>query len=218
MNVPPITLVIADDHPMFRGGLRQAINVHSDLSVVAEASDGEEALNAILRWKPRIAVLDMQMPVKKGLDVLKELSVQESDTDVIILTMHDEEEIFNRAIDLGVMGYVLKESAVTDIIDSIRTVASGRQYISPSISGYLIRRTNRSAHSTDVSSLLAELTTMQRKVLQLIAENKTSKEIAGRLFISPKTVERHRSNLCDKLGISGNNALLKFVIEHKHLM
>lgn len=218
MTTPLITLVIADDHPLFRSGLKQAIESDGGFSILFEASDGAQALEAIMNLKPHVAILDMHMPKMKGLDVLKELSRAGSDTDVIMLTMHDEEEVFNRAIDLGVMGYVLKESAVSDIIDSIRAVAAGRQYISPTIAGYLVKRTKQSTLAADTKTKISELTTMQRKVLQLIAENKTSKEIADLLFISPKTVERHRSNLCDKLGISGNNALLKFVIEHRNLL
>lgn len=218
MNQPNITLIIADDHPLFRGGLKQAIESHKEFSILSEASDGAQALDAIRKHSPRIAIVDMHMPQMNGLEVLKELSKEESSTDVIMLTMHDEEELFNRAIDLGVMGYVLKESAVSDILDSIRTVADGKQYISPSIAGYLVKRMKRPGASTDTGTKLSELTVMQRKVLQLIAENRTTKEIARQLFISPKTVERHRSNICDKLDISGNNALLKFVIEFKSLL
>lgn len=218
MNTTKITLIIADDHPLFRSGLKQAIEANKEFSVLFEATDGEQALDAIEKYSPRIAILDMHMPKMNGLDVLRAVSKNESDTDVIMLTMHNEEELFNRAIDLGVMGYVLKESAVSDIMDSIRTVAMGKQYISPSIAGFLIKRTKRPSISSDTQTQLSELTVMQRKVLQLIAENKTTKEIASILFISPKTVERHRSNICDKLDISGNNALLKFVIEHKNLL
>ena len=218
MKTQNITLVIADDHPLFRSGLRQAIELNKEFSILAEASDGEEALKNIIHHNPQIAVLDMDMPKLKGLDVLKQLSKEKSDTDVIILTMYDEEDMFNRAIDLGVMGYVLKENAVSDIIDSIRAVASGKQYISPSISGYLITRTKKVNEGADTKAGISALTVMQRKVLQLISENKTTKEIANLLFLSPKTVERHRSNICDKLNITGNNALLKFVIEHKNLL
>jgi DNA-binding NarL/FixJ family response regulator len=218
MKTQNITLVIADDHPLFRSGLRQAIESNNEFSILAEASDGEEALKNILHHNPQIAILDMDMPKLKGLDVLKQLSKEKSDTDVIILTMYDEEDMFNRAIDLGVMGYVLKENAVSDIIDSIRSVASGKQYISPSICGYLITRTKKVNTGADTKAGISALTVMQRKVLQLISENKTTKEIANMLFISPKTVERHRSNICDKLNITGNNALLKFVIEHKNLL
>lgn len=214
----PITITIADDHPMFLHGLRQAIESEKDFQLLQESRNGEQALHAIETFRPKIAVLDMDMPKMKGLDVLKELSMRKIETDVIILTMYDQEDMFNKAIDLGVMGYVLKDSAVNDIIDCIRTVASGKQYISPAISGFLVKRTKKVNEGTDAKFGLSELTTMQRKVLKLISENKTSKEIAELLFISPKTVERHRSNICDKLNITGNNALLKFVIEYKNLL
>ncbi|MFA6468514.1 MAG: response regulator transcription factor [Bacteroidota bacterium] len=213
-----IRLIVADDHPMFLHGLCQAIETEPTFEVLKSCRDGDEALRAIDEHRPDIAVLDMDMPKRKGLDVVKELSRRNIDTDIIILTMYDQEDLFNMAIDLGVMGYILKDSAVADIIDCVRTVAGGAQYITPTISGYLIKRSKRIDLSSDVRSGISQLTTMQRKVLHLIAQNNTSKEIAELLFISPKTVERHRSNICDKLGITGPNALLKFVIEHKAIL
>jgi len=217
MKPEPISIVIADDHPLFRHGLCQAIEPHKEFIVVAEAGDGEQALAAILHHSPRIAILDMHMPKLSGMDVLKELNKRDSSTDVIVLTMHNEEDIVHRAIDLGVMGYVLKESAVKDILECLHAVAGGRQYISPTIAGYLIKRT-QPARAIDAAGKIADLTPMQYKVLRLIAENKTTKEIADLLYISPRTVERHRANICDKLSISGNNALLRFVLENKSLL
>jgi two-component system response regulator DegU len=214
----PITVTIADDHPMFLYGLRQAIEQEKDFLLLQESRNGEQALRAIETFHPQIAVLDMDMPKRNGLEVLKELSKRNIDTDIVILTMYDQEDMFNKAVDLGVMGYVLKDSAVNDILDCLRTVASGKQYISPSIAGFLVKRTKKVSVGTDTRIGLSELTAMQRKVLKLIAENKTTKDIAEILFISPKTVERHRANICDKLSISGNNALLRFVLENKSLL
>jgi DNA-binding NarL/FixJ family response regulator len=213
-----ITLIIADDHPVFRRGLIQVLESDPALRISAEVGNGEEALAAIERHQPDIAVLDIDMPKMNGLEVMKALKKRQLSVSVIVLTMYDEERMFNKALDLGVMGYVLKESAVSDILQSVKTVASGKHFISPSISDFLVRRSRGQVPNVGVHGTLSDLTPSERRILRLISENKTSKEIAEELSISIHTVENHRAHICDKLNITGNNALLRFALEHKSLL
>lgn len=213
-----ITLVIADDHPLFRRGLIQVLQSDSSLEIKAEASNGEEVLAAIEHYKPEIAIIDIDMPKMNGLEVIKELNKRKLAVKVIVLTMYEEERMFNKAIDLGIYGYVLKESAVSDILQSVQIVAAGRQFISPSISDYLIRRSTQMQPHSDFNSLIANLTLSERRIIRLISENKTTREIAAELSVSVNTIENHRSNICHKLKITGNNALLRFALENKSLL
>ncbi|MFH1194773.1 MAG: response regulator transcription factor, partial [bacterium] len=140
---------------------------------------------------------------------------KKSATKIIFLTMHKEEDVFNKALDLGVMGYILKESASEDIIECIKTVAENKHYISPIISEYLINRVSCSAVS---KNKIDKLTHTEKNILKMISDKKTSKEIAETLFISIRTVENHRTNICNKLELHGNNSLLLFAVENKHLL
>jgi len=134
---------------------------------------------------------------------------------VVFLTMHKEESIFNEAIEAGAVGYVLKDAAAREIADAIRVTAGGNSYVSPVISSYLLRRAARASALLREKPRLEQLTPAERKILRLIAEGKTSKEVAGELSISYRTVENHRANICAKLGLSGTNSLLRFVLEHR---
>ncbi len=188
------------------------------MKVIGEVGDGEAAISAIEEQKPDLAILDIDMPGLNGLEVMKALARKKLDLDVIILTMYDDEQMFEKAMELGAMGYVLKESAVNDIVQCIKTVASGKYYISPSISGFLLRERSSPASRDRSLSFLADLTPGERKVLKLVSENKTSRQIADELFISIKTVEHHRSNICKKLNLQGNNALLRFALGNKSII
>lgn len=210
-----ITIVIADDHPVFRQGLRQIIEAKNGLSVIGEAADGEAALAATRQLQPHVAVLDINMPKLRGFDVARELRREGSQTQIIFLTMYDDERMFNEALNTGALGYLLKDSAISDIVESIRAVAAGRHFITPSISGYLVNRSSRSQSLQDKRPSLTDLTPAEMRILKLIAENHSSKEIAEQLFISYRTVENHRANICQKLGLHGSNALVRFALEHK---
>jgi DNA-binding NarL/FixJ family response regulator len=209
------SIVIADDHPIFREGLRKVIEHDHGGRVIAEAGDGETALRLIRERKPDIAVLDVVMPGLNGLKVARQIQREHLTVAVVFLTMFKEEDMFNEAMDAAAKGYVLKENAVSDIIGCLRSVASGQYFISPAISHLLVRRTERSRGLASQTSGLSSLTPSERRILNLIARGKTSKEIATELFISPKTVENHRQNIAGKLEIHGNNALLKFALENK---
>lgn len=208
-----IRIIIADDHPIFRGGLRQIISADLSIEIIGEAENGEKALEIIQELKPDIAVLDIDMPKKTGLDVIREL--KDSNTKIIFLTMYAEEDIFDEAMDLGIKGYVLKDSAVNDIIECILSVNEDNYYISPNVSNLLVNRRNKSKNLIKKNPELGNLTKTERNILRFISENKTSKEIAEVLFLSHRTVENHRTNISNKLNLKGSHSLLKFAIENK---
>jgi DNA-binding NarL/FixJ family response regulator len=210
-----IRVLIADDHPVVRQGLRQTIETDRGLKIVGEAGDGGVALEQIKTLLPEVAVLDIDMPVKDGFAVATAIREEKLPVAIIFLTIHREEELFQAAMDMGVKGYVLKDSATTDIIVGIKTVAGGQPYISPSLSAYLINRRARSIALIKEKPGIQDLTSMERRVLKLIAEDKTSKEIAKELFISHRTVETHRTNISRKLELHGSLALIKFAVAHK---
>jgi DNA-binding NarL/FixJ family response regulator len=211
------TILIADDHPIFRKGLAEVISSGSEYSVIAECGDGVSALRMIKELNPDIALLDIQMPKMTGFEVLKVVNEAQLTTNVIFLTMHSEENIFEKAMDLGAKGYLLKESVTDDILTCLKIVLAGRFYVSGSISDYLVRLTSKLKAGNERTGI-QKLTSTEMKVLKLIAEKLSSKEIAERLFVSVRTVENHRNNICIKLDLHGANALLPFAIENKHLL
>lgn len=213
--VNKISIIIADDHPIVRQGLRQAIEKDKRLIVIAEAGDGQEAIEIIKGHQPQIAILDIDMPVMNGFDVARWICEKEIPTDMIFLTMHHDEDIFNEAIDLGAKGFVLKDSAVIDIVDCINSVAQNVHYISHQLTSFLINRSKRAIQLSEKQPSINDLTSMERRVLKMIAENLTSIEIAKKLFISPRTVDKHRSNISQKLNLQGSNSLLKFALMNK---
>jgi DNA-binding NarL/FixJ family response regulator len=210
-----ITVIIADDHPILRRGLRQVIEGDAGLRVLAEADDGEQALKLIQELKPKVAVLDIDMPKLDGFGAARELRKRGIEIQTIFLTMHSEEDLFNEALELGALGYILKDSAIADIVAAIKAVAAGKSYVTASLTSYLLNRARKAETKAQSRSVLDELTPAERRILKLIAEYKTTKEIADQLFISNRTVDNHRANICQKLGVTGTNALLKFVVENK---
>lgn len=215
---PVITVVIADDHPIFRAGLRQVLEADAALGVAGEAGDGDEALAAIESIRPDLAVLDIDMPGRDGLDVTRALRDRRSTTRVILLTLHTDAWFLNKALDAGVHGYVPKESAVTEIAGAIKCVHAGREYVSPVLSGMLIERSRRTDALAKELPALDRLTPTEMKVLKLVAEIKTTKEIAEALCISPRTVEHHRTSLTTKLDLHGAQALTKFAVKYQSVL
>ncbi|MCL4551360.1 MAG: response regulator transcription factor [Bacteroidetes bacterium] len=210
-----ISVVIADDHPLFRAGVKQCIDDDPSMFFVAEACNGEEALELIHKHNPDIAVLDIQMPKLSGLAAAQKLKEESSRTSVILLTMFNDQNIFFKAIDQDVKGYVLKDAAVNDIVKAIHSVAEGKYYLSPELSGLLVsyRKTNQSKLNVHPSVQL--LTSTERHILLLISELKSNKEIADELFVSKRTIENHRTNIAKKLGLTNTNGLLKFAVNNK---
>lgn len=210
-----ITIIIADDHPIVRRGLRQTIEAEKGLSIVAEAEDGQTALKAIMEFQPQIAILDIDMPELDGFAVARAVHENNLETEIIFLTIHRDEIMFNEAIDLGAKGYVLKQSVPEDIINCIKTVAQSQYCASPSLTTFLINRQRRSLELGETKPTIKDLTRSEKRILKMIADDKTTKVIADELCISPTTVEKHRANICRKMELKGSYALLRFALKHR---
>jgi DNA-binding NarL/FixJ family response regulator len=206
-----IKIIIADDHHIFRKGILSIVKDDESIEVIGEASNGEEALQLIEKLAPHIALLDIDMPVMSGLEAARKIRSERSKTKVVVLTIHKDKEYFDEAMELDIKAYVLKESISNDLIDCIKEVAAGNYYISPSISGYLVQKGNPKKKENE----LDKLTSAEKQVLKLISQNKTSSQIAEELFRSVRTIENHRNNICKKLGLSGQNALLLYAYDNK---
>lgn len=207
--------MIVDDHPLFRQGLRQAISGDPRFEVVGEADNGQTALKRISELQPEVAVLDLNLPGLNGLDVAAELRARKLKVSVVILTMLKDEQTFNKALSLGIHGYVLKENAAEEILNCIAAVSRNEAYVSPSLTDFLLRRRSRVESLASHKPGLDDLTIAEKRILKRVALGKTNKEIAAELFISPRTVESHRANICEKLELAGANRLLQFALENR---
>ena len=208
-------IFLADDHPLLREGLRKVIEREAGMEVVGEADDGEQALLLITQSRPEVAILDIEMPKLSGFEVARAIRERRLPVEIVFLTMHKDEDIFNKALDAGAKCFVLKDSAVMEIVGCIKAAVKGEHYISPAVSSYLVNRGARADSLARQNPTLRDLTETEQRILRLISEYKTSKEIAGELGVSHRTVENHRTNISNKLQLHGSHALLKFALEHK---
>ncbi len=210
-----VNIFIADDHPIFRKGLEEVIMKEEHFNVVGSAGDGETAYEEIKRLNPDIAVIDIEMPKMNGLEVIQRIHDDALPVYCIVLTMYQEEAIFDKALDLGVRGYLLKDSAIADILKGIEVVSLGQYYISPSLTSRALK--SHPAVSQNIGQRLGidKLTATEREVLSLIAQSLSSKQIAESFHVSVRTVENHRYNMVHKLGLSGNYSLLRFALDNK---
>jgi DNA-binding NarL/FixJ family response regulator len=211
MPIPLVTrILIADDHSIVRSGLKKVLDSKPDMEVVDEAEDGHEAVEKALKEDVHLAILDVSMPRKTGIQAAAELHKRKPELRVLMLSMHDSEQFLFEALKAGASGYVLKSGADTDIVDAVRAAMRGDSYLYPSAVTAIVRdyveRGGRGEEQFDV------LTPRELEVLKLIAEAHTSKEIANELFISIKTVERHRQNILDKLGMRDRVELTRYAI------
>ncbi len=211
MNQDGIKFILADDHPLVRQGLRQAIETETAFRVIAEAGDGQTALDLIDVHQPHVVVLDVDMPSLDGFGVAHEINRRNLNIIVVFLTFHGEEEYLNEALETGAKGYLLKDNAVADVIACLKTVVAGGIYIAPALSIHLVNR----VRSAPRVSTLDQLSPTEKQILKLLAEYKTSKEIAKEIGISPHTVSTHRANIALKLDLRGSHALMKFALERK---
>lgn len=210
-----IRVLLADDHPLIRMGLRTVLDASTDVTVVAEAENGTKALEQIHALVPDVAVLDLEMPGQDGIEVALAIQHARLPVKAVLLTAHRTPGLVNRALDSGLLGYVLKDSAVTEILDCVRQVHAGYHYVSPQLSTLLVSRRNRATALAAATPGLAALTPTERDVLARVAQGQTSREIGERMFISHRTVEHHRANIAEKLNLRGANALMRFAIAHR---
>ncbi|MBK9331525.1 MAG: response regulator transcription factor [Ignavibacteria bacterium] len=213
-----IKLIFADDHPIFRNGLKNLIIEDHEIDFLGEAENGEKALTLISEFKPDIALLDIDMPKMTGLEVLKEINKNKVKVRVIFLSVYASEDIFDEAMELGISGYVLKDGAVNEILECIHKVYDGEYYISPAVSNLFINRRDKIKRLETDKPALSNLTKTEMIILKYISQKMTSKEIAEELFISIKTVENHRTNISNKLGLKGSHSLLTFAIENRAVL
>ena len=206
---------MADDHPIFRSGLRQIIEEDNNIEILGEADNGQAALELIDKFKPDIVLLDIDMPVKTGLDVMRELSKRERIPKVIFLTVYADEDMYDEGVELGISGYVLKDSAISEITECIYKVYDNKYYISSSVSDLLLNKKSKTNKDTGQETLTDMLTRSELIILKLIAEGNTTRGISEILGISFKTAENHRANISSKLRLKGANSLVKFAIEHR---
>ena len=213
-----IRIIFADDHPTFRLGLKQMVSSNPGFTVVGEAGNGAEALELIRDLQPEIAVVDWNMPDIDGLALLGQVRREQLPTRIIILTMHNEERIVNRAVEAGVNGFVLKDHAVEDILECLEKVRSGRTFLSPAVAHHVLQRRVRQADLLQERPGLDQLTPTERRVMTGVSRGQSSKEIAAEMSISPRTVETHRRNICEKMGLHGSHSLMQFAMEHRDLL
>jgi DNA-binding NarL/FixJ family response regulator len=203
---------LADDHAVVRDGLRALLEAEGDLIIVAEAADGLEALDLVRRHHPDVLLLDLVMPGMNGLEVARQAPQVSPRTKIVVLSMHADEAYVVQALTAGALGYVLKRSTGGELVHAIREVLAGRRYLSAPLNDSLIEAYLRKLRA-DQSDPFGALTTREREVMQLAAEGHTSGEIAQRLVISPRTVEMHRANMMQKLGLHSHADLVRYAIQ-----
>ncbi len=212
-------LLLADDHPIFRKGLKALIQDHFQDWVVDEADNGEDAINKLALGKFQIAILDIDMPRKSGIDVLRRIKENQIPTRPIILTMHNDELFFNEAFDQGAIGFLVKEDSSLEIVECLENVMANTPFVSKKLSHFLRNRKNFTSKMNAIKESIRSLSNAEYNTLKLVALNKTSKEIAELLFVTEKSVENYRSRICKKLDLTGgSNTLYKWCVEHKELI
>jgi DNA-binding NarL/FixJ family response regulator len=212
-------LLIADDHPIFRKGLKDILQDNFPHTKIIECDNGARALETIEKECPDISILDINMPEMNGLDVCKQVMKKKINTRVIILTMYREKEMIRKAMLSGASGYILKDNAVDEIILCINKVAANEKFIGPALQPYYSEINEEDKKKQELITLIKSLNQSELKTLKLVSNNRSTKEIAELLFLSEKTIENYRSRICQKLGLPPrNNSLLMWVGENKELL
>jgi DNA-binding NarL/FixJ family response regulator len=214
MTAKTIRILLADDHSIVLDGLKRILEEHSDLEVVAEARNGEQAVRMTLDKKPDVAVVDISMPGVDGLEVLSRLRAQAGEIPVIMLTMYEEKQYMFRALETGAMGYITKRSAPDQLVHAVRRVVGGKRYVPEEMAEVMA---GRLAQKSESGSLLDSLTTRELQVLRGLALGSTNKEIAESYDISVKTVDTYRLRLLKKLSLRNNADLSRFAMQHNLL-
>jgi DNA-binding NarL/FixJ family response regulator len=221
----PIRVVLADDHDILRQGLKMLLSLQQNIQVVGEARTGRQAVAMVRDLQPDVVVLDISMPDMDGLEACQQIRSQQSATQVLMLTMHDSEEYFLQALRMGAAGYLVKKAAPTDLQMAIHAVAHGGAFLYPGLAKALIRAyvapssasfgSQDTANASGLAQELRSLTPREVEVLKLVAEGHTNQEIADQLVLSIKTVQAHRANVMEKLGLHDITQLVRFAIRHK---
>lgn len=207
-----IRILLADDHVILRSGLRLLLETQPDFEVVAEASDGRQAVESAELRQPDIAILDITMPLLNGIEAARQIAARRPATGIIILSMHADETYVLRALQCGIRGYLLKDSTEADVVAAVRAVNQGKAFLSPDVSRMIVE--NYSAHlaSNPADDSYESLTTREREVLQLLAEGRSSKEAAAILSVSAATIETHRNRIFQKLSLHGLPELILYAV------
>ena len=205
-------IILADDHKIVREGLKNLLSKEWEIEIVAEANDGREAIYLVEKYDPDIIIMDIGMPGLNGIEATKKIKNQSSDTKIIALSMHSDKQFITGMLKAGASGYLLKDCAVDELVDAIKTVSKNNIYLSSQISGIVVNELLNSLSRADNIGNI-DLSDREKEVLQLIAEGKQTKEIADILFISIKTVESHRKNIMTKLNIYTIPELTKYAIK-----
>jgi DNA-binding NarL/FixJ family response regulator len=207
----PITVLLADDHAMFRAGLKALLEAEASIEVIGEASTGDEAVDQTRRLRPQVVVMDLSMPGSDGLEATRRIAALDLDTSVLVLTVHAEEEYLVPVVQAGASGYLTKTSADRDLVEAIRVVARGEVYLPPQATKLLLQE-YKAAEADEDTSKLQQLSSREQEVLALTAEGFSSREIGKKLFISPKTVDTYRSRIMKKLGLDHRSELVRFAL------
>ncbi len=213
-----IKIFIADDHPVFREGLTKIIQTEKNFKICGFAGNGTEAIEIIKTKKPDIAILDISMPGYSGLEIAKYIAENDLPTLPVILTMYNDEEYLEEAMENEVRGYLLKDSTPNEIVICLNTVIHGGYYISKELTDLLLKNRKVQLANDDLKHQMDLLTQTEKQILKLLSLNKTSVQISRELFVSFRTIQNHRINISKKLGLSGHNSLLLFAIEHKSIL
>ncbi len=205
-----VKILLADDHAVLRHGLRRILEERQDWSVVAEAANGREAVTAADEFQPQVAILDIAMPLLNGIEATRQIARRASGTRVLILSMHSDQAYVTQAVQAGARGYVLKESAGSDIVQAVAALSTGRSFFSPAVAEVMLDDYVRNLTERGILDRYDALSEREREVLQLVAEGRTTKEIAELLSISSATVETHRTHILQKLDLKNTAGVVLF--------
>jgi len=215
-NAQRATIVIVDDHVVVRRGLRALLEEESKWNVIAEAGDGREAIEKARVFHPDLMILDITMPQLNGLEAIPRIRKASPSTHILVLSMHDEEELIHRTLEAGASGYILKSDAGPSLLSAAYAVLSGRTFVSPSVTPVVLNRSYESESQSKGRTLeFGSLTKREKEVIQLLAEGKSNKQVATTLSISVRTAENHRARLMRKLGVDSLSALVRYAVRNK---
>ena len=207
-------VLIADDHAIVREGLQAILSVQPDVELLGEATNGEEAVSKAKELQPDIVLMDITMPIMNGLDATRLIKKQNPDMKILVLTMHEEDDYFYRILEAGASGYFIKGGSFNELVSALRSVWHGDVFIYPTMAKKLLSNYLEGVKSGQEIEKYKKLTNREREILRLVADGRTSQEIAENLFISPTTVQTHRAHMMAKLGLHNRTELIKYAIRH----